>query len=349
MTQITRWFALILLVLATAAFAQPAQERTSKNTRQLKQWLEQFPDADANKDGVLTESEARAYRDKLPKKQPADLPQPDGADVKYGPHERNVLDFWKAKSERPTPLVIYIHGGGFVGGDKRSLSRPLLEAFLNSGVSVAAIHYRFVTTDPFPAPQRDGARAVQFLRTKSQDWNLDPERFAAFGGSAGAGISLWLAFHDDLADPKSEDPVLRQSSRVAVVGSFGGQTSYDPHVIEAWIGGRANEHPSIYKCYNVQTLAELDDPKLQPRYDEVSAIKHLTADDPPVYLFYNEADRPLPENAGPGQGIHHPAFAHHLTAELDKLHIPYVYRHQSEFRGQPHLDMLEFFQKRFAQ
>ncbi|MGB9606526.1 MAG: hypothetical protein ACPL88_11690, partial [Bryobacteraceae bacterium] len=55
------------------------------------------------------------------------LPPPDAADVSYGPHERNVLDLWKAHSAKPTPLVIYIHGGGFRAGDKRTLPPALLK------------------------------------------------------------------------------------------------------------------------------------------------------------------------------------------------------------------------------
>ncbi len=350
MRRVFSWTGLIFVLLfAARGLAQPAAERSSATDEQLKRLLERFPQADLNRDGVLTQREARTYREQLQtqRKQPpaVERPQPTEADVKYGPHDRHVLDFWKAKSDQPTPVIVFIHGGGFVGGSKNGVSAALLKKCLDEEISVASIHYRFVTTDPFPAPQHDGARAIQFLRHQAKDWNIDPERMAAYGGSAGAGISLWLAFHNDLADPQSDDPVLRQSSRVAAVGSFGGQTSYDPHVIEAWIGGRANEHPSVFKCYGVRTLEELNDPKLQPLYDEVSAIKHLTADDPPVYLAYNEPDRPLPENAGPGQGIHHPAFAHHLIAELKKHDIPYLYRHASEFRGDAHLDMLEFFKK----
>jgi acetyl esterase/lipase len=245
-------------------------------------------------------------------------------------------------------VVVYIHGGGFVGGDKRSVQPGLLKECLESGISVAAIHYRFVTTHPFPAPQHDGARAIQFLRSKAGEWNIDTKGIAAYGGSAGAGISLWLAFHDEVADPKSDDPVARESSRLSAAGSFGGQTSYDPHVIREWIGGRAHEHPSIYKCYSVETLDQLDDPKLQKLYDEVSAIKHLTRDDPPVFMFYSEPYGPLPDDARPGQGIHHPTFGLKLKAAMDKLGIESVNLHRSEFEGDPHAEMLKFFRKQFG-
>ena len=59
---------------------------------------------------------------------PGNRPAPDRADVPYGPHERNVLDFWAAESDGPAPLVVYIHGGGFRGGDKRGVPVPLLRA-----------------------------------------------------------------------------------------------------------------------------------------------------------------------------------------------------------------------------
>ena len=55
--------------------------------------------------------------------------------------------------------------------------------------------------------------SLQTIRSKAKEWNLDPERIACYGGSAGAGISLWLAFHEDLADPNSDDPIARQSTQ----------------------------------------------------------------------------------------------------------------------------------------
>ena len=56
------------------------------------------------------------------------------------------------------------------------------------------------------APLEDAARALQFVRSKAAQWNLDKQRIGASGGSAGACSALWLAFHDDMADPNSQDP-----------------------------------------------------------------------------------------------------------------------------------------------
>ena len=88
----------------------------------------------------------------------------------------------------------------------------------------------------------DGARAVQYLRWRAKEWNLGPKAFGTTCGSAGAGISLWIGFHDDMADPRSDDPVKRQSTRLSAVGVMAAQTTYDPRVIAKIIGEAAARH-----------------------------------------------------------------------------------------------------------
>lgn len=176
-------------------------------------------------------------------------------------------------------------------------------------------------------PQHDGARAVQFLRSKAGEWNIDPHRVACFGGSAGAGISMWIGFHDDLAKPDSPDPVARQSTRIQAVGTMGGQGTYDPVKIKQLVGGRAHEHPSLLKVYGLKSLDEAMDPTpaIQKLYDEAAAISHLTKDDPPLYMIYSEPDIVPPPDARPGQFIHHPNFGRELKAKMDALGIENVF------------------------
>jgi acetyl esterase/lipase len=263
-----------------------------------------------------------------------------------------VLDFYQAESKKPTPVVVHIHGGGFVAGNKNQINAAMVKMMLDLGISFASIHYRFVDGKDtvFPAPQHDGARAVQFLRTKAKEWNLDPKRVACFGGSAGAGISMWIGFHDDLADPKSDDPVSRQSTRIQAIGTFGGQGTYDPIKIKELIGGRAWEHPSLVKVYGLRNTEEAlhPTPEQQRLYDESSAITHLTRDDPPLYMVYSEDD-PFVPNARPGQGIHHRNFGLQLKAKMDELGIENVYVYTPEAKGRNVAkEMVEFFQKQFA-
>jgi len=303
---------------------------------------------------VSPAQEQKAAPRNVAKKKAVETIQPTYADVRYGPAERNVLDFYQAKSDEPTPLIINIHGGGFVGGDKRSsINAAMVDAVRRAGISFASIHYRFVDGKEtiFPAPQHDGARAVQFLRSKASEWNIDPKRVACMGGSAGAGISMWIGFHDELANPQSSDPVERESTRIAAIGTFGGQGTYDPIAIKELVGGRAWEHPSIFKVYGITTAEEALHPTSERKklYAEASAITHLTKDDPPLYMVYNEADGPLPADARPGQGIHHPNFGRQLKKKMDELGIENVYIYQPESRGRNVArEMLEFFEKQFA-
>ena len=284
---------------------------------------------------IVTFSIALGLRPAAAQKSTASTAMPTFADVHYGPHERNVLDFWKADTKEPAPVVIHIHGGGFVAGDKSKIDGGTVEFFLRSGISVASINYRYSTQAPFPAPMLDGARAVQFIRSKAADWNMDPKRIAAFGGSAGAGISLWVAFHDDLAKADSADPIERQSTRLVCAGSIAGQSSYNPLTIREWIGGRAWEHPALVKLYGLSSTADFEKPENKKQFEEASAITHLTRDDPPVVMFYNEPDEPLPADAGPDQGIHHPKFGHILKEKMDALGIECVYRHANDGKQPP--------------
>ena len=254
-------------------------------------------------------------------------PAPTAANVKYGPAARNVLDFWQAKSDKPTPVVIFFHGGGFVAGDKGEVaSHPVLRQLYREGVSVISANYRFITgpeAAPFPAPMMDGARVIQFVRSKAAECNIDPGRIALMGTSAGANMSLWIALHDDLADPKSADPLARLSTRVSCVVSSGGQTSNDPRWVLEHIGGSPDVHPSLLPFYGAANKVALDAPQVRRMIDEASAINHATRDDPPIMLLYGGKlnNTPLPADAPVDQSIHHPMFGKMLKEKLDKLGV----------------------------
>ena len=249
------------------------------------------------------------------------LPAPDHADVRYGPHERNVLDVWLAKSSTPTPLAIYYHGGGFRAGDKRTLNRELLEKLRANGISVAAANYRLSDVAPYPAQMHDSARALQFLRLHAQRFNIDPTRVGAFGGSAGAGISQWLAFHNDLADPKNPDPVLRQSTRLSAIVPSAAQSSYDPRFIKKLMN-TDQVHPALVALFGMSSPADVNQPRFFPLFEDSSPINHLTADDPPILLFYSQRNDPLPPNSTGEQHIHHPKFGFVLKEKADRLGVP---------------------------
>ncbi len=224
-------------------------------------------------------------------------PAPTQADVPYGPHPKQVLDFWKAESSKPTPLVFFIHGGGWVNGTKNKVTG--VADYLKAGISVVSVEYRFIaeaTKDGVVPPVKgclhDAARALQFVRSKAAEWNIDKARIGATGGSAGACSSLWLAFHGDLADPKSSDPVARESTRLWCAAVVVAQTTLDPQQMKEWTpnskyGGHAfgftGDKEKKLSSFEV-FLAKRD--TILPWIAEYSPYALVTADDPPIYLFY---------------------------------------------------------------
>lgn len=123
-------------------------------------------------------------------------------------------------------------------------------------------------------------------------------------------------------DPKSDDPVLRESTRLACAVVFDGQTSYDPRFIRKLFPGKdVYKHGALRQLFDAD-LNKLDDlPQAKYRlFEEVSPITHLTKDDPPVLLVYNS---PMDaEVTSVGIGIHHPLFGKVLKERMDELGIP---------------------------
>ncbi len=256
--------------------------------------LEQNPQ-DAKPAGVTAEQFGRreaptTAKSKQPPKYQDSVPSPTLSSVKYGPHNRNIMDFWRAESETPTPLVFVIHGGGWRGGSKERIHKFVdTQALLNKGISVAAINYRYTTqagkvTPPVRVPLHDAARALQFVRSKAKEWNIDKQRIGAAGGSAGACSSLWLAFHDDLANISSDDPIARESSRLWCAAVVNPQTSLDPQQMKQWIPNSKYGAHAFGKQDFSEFLAERE--TILPWIKEYSPYALVTKDDPVVYMMY---------------------------------------------------------------
>jgi acetyl esterase/lipase len=260
-------------------------------------------------------------------------PKPTMANVAYGEDPRQVLDFYKAESSQPTPLLFFIHGGGWVNGDKSGVGN--VDKYLAAGISVVAINYRYVT-QAYPAgvkppvqwPLHDAARALQFVRSKSAEWNIDKERIGASGGSAGACSSLWLAFHDDLADPKSSDPVSRESTRLWCAAVNGAQTTLDPQQMKEWTpnsryGGHAfgfMPDPKDLKTRDTQfALFLANRESVLPWIKEYSPYEHVSANDPPIYMIYAAPPALGQEQKDP---THSANFGVKLQEKLNSVKVP---------------------------
>jgi acetyl esterase/lipase len=193
---------------------------------------------------------------------------------------------------------------------------PVVAACLDAGVSVVSINYRFLSAHTaLPTILGDAARAVQFVRSMAGPWNLDRTRVAAFGESGGASLSLWLAFHDDLADPKSADPVARESTRLIAAGAKSPQCSFDPLRWESLFG--ADVLAKLGGTYRspmnlgFATDAELRGPAGAPVRADADFVGQITPDDPAVFLDASGRNVALTTT---NQLLHHPRHALALHA-----------------------------------
>ena len=305
----------------------------AQDEARLAAFLKRFPAADADKDGKLTMEEVRAFNQKRragrgdrPGAAPAR--KPTHAEVKYGDHKLQAFDIWLAESKdgKAPPLCIHIHGGGFRGGDKR-LSAGQAGAYLREGISFASMNYRLTEGGkyPYPIAMHDAAAGLQFIRSKAEEWNLDPERVVCYGGSAGAGISMWLAFHDDLADPDAKDPVARQSTRILAAGSMNGQSTYDMRTFREWFGVPDLEiEGALRPFYALESDEDLKSERVTKLMEDASAINHLDKDDVPVFMTYSRGDVPVDEETMSGVWVHHVRLGLKLKEAMEKVGLECV-------------------------
>lgn len=331
-----------IAIAAVAWLAVTCTTSAGEPDPRLEQYRRRFPAADTNRDGVLTEAEARAHQRerkqqkpgaKAPAAETTSPPAPAHANVAYGSHARNVLDFWPARGDGPNPVLVFFHGGSFKAGDKASvLARPILGECLEAGISVVSANYRFSTDAPYPAPMHDGARAVQFVRAQAGAWRIDPARVAVSGSSAGATLALWIALHDDLADPTSRDPVARLSTRVRCATPHSGTAGLWPEYFRTH-AGVTKLGAALFQLFGVGTPDEFAAPAVRARAIDASPITHASADDPPLFLTYagEPAEAPFAANAAQSAWIHHVSLGLPLKARYDALGLECELHH----RGRP--------------
>ena len=198
-----------------------------------------------------------------------------------------VLDVYLAKSKKPLPAMIYIHGGGWEAGSKNHLPGWLASGVKENRFSVVSVEYRFTKVATHPAQTNDCMRAIQFTRLHSNDWNIDPNKLCATGGSAGGHLSLYVALHDDVADPSSVDPVQKESSRVACAVGFAGPTDWN------LLSELEHTHPAYRRLLGHAPgtpFAKFE----AGRVADVSPISFVSKDDPPVMIIHGDADTIVP-------------------------------------------------------
>lgn len=219
--------------------------------------------------------------------------------IEYGPYEENLFDIYLPESDQPTPLLMYIHGGGFTGGSRdTSGSEERVLSYLAEGVAYASIDYRLLgSPDPDGVIKslQDSTRCLQFIRYHAAQLNIDPSNIILMGGSAGAGTSLWIGFNDDMADPNNEDPVLRQSTRVSAIIAIATQATYD---IGKWTTVVFEEYnldlleladalglaQRLLDFYGITDVETFESPDILEYRAQVDMLDLMDVNDPPFYV-----------------------------------------------------------------
>jgi acetyl esterase/lipase len=187
------------------------------------------------------------------------------------------------KLDKPTPCVVFIHGGGWTGGNRKVHVKEILD-FAQRGYVSATIQYRLVPKAIFPAQVEDVKCGIRYLRANADKYKIDPNKIGAVGFSAGAHLSMLLGTMDKKDGLEGKGGNADQSSKVQAVVAFFGPTDLAaefpattidvPSLIHNFLGGTKDEKPDNYKA--------------------ASPITYVDKDDAPTLIYHGMKDRLVP-------------------------------------------------------
>jgi acetyl esterase/lipase len=216
----------------------------------------------------------------LPPIPPGAIVYPDLAYVTHGSPSQQ-LDLYVPKVGGNLPLIIYVHGGAFLMGDKRKWISYQL-GYLDQGYAIASINYRLSGEAAFPAQIDDCKAAVRWLRAHAEMYRLDPNHFAAFGASAGGHLAAMLGTTGNIRDFDVGEN-LTFSSQVQAAADFFGPTDFTRMPLASMGAGSAESQ--FIGC------AIKDNLNIARR---ASPLSYVTKDCPPVLIVHGDADPRVP-------------------------------------------------------
>ena len=192
------------------------------------------------------------------------------------------LDLYLPRAPKPaTPLVVWIHGGGWRKGTKDACRMVFL---VKEGFAVASVEYRLAPEGAFPDPLHDCKAAIRFLRANAAQYNIDPNRIGVAGASAGGHLAALVGMTGD--DAKLEGTLGHQnvSSRVQAVCDYFGPTDLTTVAGTEW----DNPKGAVYHLLG-GTVAQ----HMQAARD-ASPIFHVAKTNPPFLILHGDNDQTVP-------------------------------------------------------
>lgn len=201
-------------------------------------------------------------------------------------HERQKLDLYVPDEGKNLPLIIWIHGGAWRGGNK---THYFPKAYLNAGYAGASINYRLSQHAIFPAQIEDVKAAVRWLRANSETYRIDPSRFAAWGSSAGGHLVAMLGTTGDIAEFKVGEN-LHVSSQVQAVVDYYGPTDFLQMDAQRLPDGLVHDAPDSPESQLVGGPIQEN----KDRVAKANPITYVSKEDPPFLIIHGDQDKLVP-------------------------------------------------------
>lgn len=208
--------------------------------------------------------------------------------LRYGPYgSRNLLDVYRPRSGATNaPVLLQIHGGAWIVGDKRQQGMPLVLHMAKKGFVCVAINYRLSPRSRFPEHLVDCKRALAWIRENIADYGGDPSRVIVTGGSAGGHLAALMALtpNDPRYQPGFEEVDTSVRACVPV---------YAPYDLAELLGRRDGTEKAVVERMARWVMGATAD-EAPDAYREASPLAHVREDAPPFFVIHGTHDNLVP-------------------------------------------------------
>ena len=268
--------------------------------------------------------------------------------LEYGDGKRNKLDLLIPKSKTKTPLVIFLHGGGYKGGNKESSYKKnniaRVKRILGNKIAFASINYSYLNNnDGLLSSLNDAKLALQFLKYNHSNYNLNRDKVIIWGVSSGANSVLWLGLSDDMAENDSENRVLRESTRVRGIIAINGAHSFNSENWKKMINMPDNMFDLMIKRFLKYPGIDVDkwlvNYKLEKYQQSIDYFNFMDSSDPALFIgnYGDIAPKTI------SSFNHHPLHAKYLKQRADSLSIVnYVFAPELGIKSKEVNDIVNF-------